>query len=961
MVKKALCVGLNYPTHKFKLYGCINDCLDWDYRLKTTFEFDESRVLIDQNPDGSLATVPTQIPTRANILAQLGWLCMDVQPGDCLVFVFAGHGCQVSTGPGRVDEALVPEDFSESPDAPLVFDDELHALFQQLPPGSCLTLILDCCHGAHMLDVPTSIDTSHVPSRTLSTCERPREVLNRTEAAWEKACLSRAQARPRFIPRVSLTAPRQRRTQEGAGAHVGRMTLDPGVTAFCFAAARTPEAALDANIKKHQCGVMSFCLLEALEALKNRCTYEMLLEKATERLEDIREKYMPTMDQHLHLSFCPYSTPSQVVVFDDRYAGVAQYKLSQQAPSRDGSLLEDGGAMPTPVREVSTDFVPAPLYHPPEAQPHHAPQGRSHSQSDSPPARLYLIVHAAYSLASITGSGPCDPFVVTRVGHTEHRTPTFGSNVEPLWEKENHFTFPVHERDLSLDLEVRNAATQDLLGRTGVDLKALPPREWHRRRLRLQDQYGRSAGDADLEFDVRLEPLQQQQREQPPQQREQAPQEHRHQRPAPAADGPPPQPQRPAAQQPPHTTVPNSHDRPSSGRGPPPSDRPPSPMRQDFARPPEQLPHRTTSGFGGPGTSAGSYVPPPLGGGGGSYVPPPAGGGGGAGSYVAPPLAGPAAGGCSGPGGGRPGGASPMPPEQLGWPYPDIFGTPNLLGAMPNLLSDMLANAGAAVPPVGPPAMPIGMPGRTAMPSVPYPAMSQACAYDGVYTGAPYEVQASAYDGMYLGQQQLSQVSYLPSAMAYSASAPCSYSYAPSAYATAGPSSYPAAAASSAPYAVASGASSYATSATSLYSATPSTYTTAAPAAYTTSGASYPGSVADNVYTSAPVTYEMPAVTYTTSSGGVVTSKYGAPASVVQPGSYVAQSSSRTYSAEPMVQTYSAEPLMNGVYSAGSALPAASVSAPVVTTTYTQQPASGSAAVSQAIGYSPYPQGRRLY
>ena len=37
----------------------------------------------------------TNNKTKTN-LAQLGWLCESSEPGDCLAFVFAGHGCQVS-------------------------------------------------------------------------------------------------------------------------------------------------------------------------------------------------------------------------------------------------------------------------------------------------------------------------------------------------------------------------------------------------------------------------------------------------------------------------------------------------------------------------------------------------------------------------------------------------------------------------------------------------------------------------------------------------------------------------------------------------------------------------------------------------------------------------------------------------------------------------------------------------
>lgn len=517
MVKKALCCGLNYPQQKYQLYGCINDCLDWEHLLRNTFQFDESRVLIDQNPDGSLATAPTQIPTRANILAQLGWLCSGAEPGDTLVFVFAGHGCQVRNAYGQIEQALVPEDFQtadETGDPVLVMEDELQALFMRLPPGSFLTVILDCCHATHMLDVPCSVDTSQ-PVRTLNSCERPREVPGRTEEAWHKALISHALARPRFVPTVTAPAPRQRRIADGYGAHAGKMTLDEGVTAFCFSACRASESGYDASIKAHQRGVMSFCLLEALQSLRHRCTYEQLLEKAASKLEDIREKYMPTMDQHIQLSFCPNSSPNEVVVFDERYATVAQHRLSQRAEQQwqepaspsDGRQQEhhhhQNGSGGYGARDGGNDVVPTPGY----TQHGAAPVGASPA-SHAPPApaaALYLAVHAAHSLRNRdTGliGDVSDPYVVARMGRQEQRTPVINNDLDPVWTEGNQFTFPLGERDTALELEVRNSNIfkDASLGRTVVDLRGLAPNQWHRRRERLRD----GGGDGELEFDVHL-------------------------------------------------------------------------------------------------------------------------------------------------------------------------------------------------------------------------------------------------------------------------------------------------------------------------------------------------------------------------------------------------------------------------------------------------------------------------
>mmetsp|Transcript_32212 Transcript_32212/g.57752 ORF Transcript_32212/g.57752 Transcript_32212/m.57752 type:complete len:911 (-) Transcript_32212:95-2827(-) len=525
MVKKALCVGINYPNQQYQLFGCVNDCLDWERVLKETFEFEETRVLIDQNPDGSMITAETQVPNKANILAQLGgWLCAGVQPGDVLVFVFAGHGCQVRTGYGQVDEALVPEDYlsrDASGNQNLVMDDEVQALFARLPAGCMLTVILDCCSSSHMLDVPTSLDSSVQPPRTLQSIERPREAPNRTPAGWQEAAIPHAQARPRFIPTMDLQAQRQKRTPEGAGSHVGRMTLDPGVTAFCIAASRTAEVANDANIKAHQGGVMSFCLFQALSELRHRCTYEQLLQKASSKLEDIRTKYMPTMDQTIQLSFCPNSPPSEVVVMDPRYATVAQHRLSQMSEleqrgtSYEG-MLQQGGAQPPAMREVSTEFVPSPIYGQAQGSSSSVtPQANGHSPSRNfaangggvspvgPAGILYVIIHGAYDLHAGHMDTP-DPYVTMRVGEKEHSTPVVNNNPNPVWSDKNKFTFRVRETDGVLSLQVVNSnmMKDDVMGRVSINFRSYPSVQWHREKSRLE------GGQGELEFDFRLEPEQ---------------------------------------------------------------------------------------------------------------------------------------------------------------------------------------------------------------------------------------------------------------------------------------------------------------------------------------------------------------------------------------------------------------------------------------------------------------------
>mmetsp|Transcript_10980 Transcript_10980/g.24188 ORF Transcript_10980/g.24188 Transcript_10980/m.24188 type:complete len:777 (-) Transcript_10980:138-2468(-) len=503
MVKKALCIGLNYPQRNPRLYGSVNDCLDWEHVLRNMYNF-ETRVLIDQNPDGSIVEAETQIPTHYNIITQIGgWLCKDVTAGDVLTIVFAGAGLQARSPNGALHEALVPADYEEMETGPLVYDDELHALFSKLPAGCLLTMILDCCSGDHMLDVPCSLDTTDSSFRTLTVLAKPREAANRTAQEWERGRIKHAQARPRFYPNIDLPQNRNRRTPENCGAHAGRMTLNPGVTAFCFAATRTPdELAMDANIKKHQCGVLSFCLMEALQSLKYSCTYETLLKKAVEKLEDVRSKYMTTMEQHFMLSYCPNAGPNQVCVFDEKYSTMAHYSALQTQ-----ERMGDQGHAPrmpsflghspqqqqhSQLTQASSDFVPAPQYQQEQSTGNHLAD-----------ARLFLITHAADQLGGLV-NGPCDPYIATQVGQERYRTSTQMDSVSPMWEKDNQFTFPVRDPNVPLLLEVINSASNQILGRAVLDLKTLPSAQWERRREALQDLSGQPTHAA-VTFDVRLE------------------------------------------------------------------------------------------------------------------------------------------------------------------------------------------------------------------------------------------------------------------------------------------------------------------------------------------------------------------------------------------------------------------------------------------------------------------------
>merc|ERR1712048_1093707 len=82
-----------------------------------------------------------------------------------------------------------------------------------------------------------------------------------------------------------------------------------------------------------------------------------------------------------------------------------------------------------------------------------------------------------------------DPYVRVQIGLQERRTPAIDNNLNPVWNKDNEFSFHIGEQDGTLELEVHNSnyMMDNTLGRTSVALWALQQGAQQHRRDRLQD------------------------------------------------------------------------------------------------------------------------------------------------------------------------------------------------------------------------------------------------------------------------------------------------------------------------------------------------------------------------------------------------------------------------------------------------------------------------------------------
>jgi hypothetical protein len=144
---RVLTVGINYIGTPYELAGCINDATDMGVQARKFFPAcKEYRLITDTTPEK---------PTKANILAALGWLVAGLKAGQNVLFHFAGHGGRVRDTNGDevsgFDSCLYP---INGRSLETITDDELRAaLADKIPAGSKCLVVLDCCHSGTAVDL----------------------------------------------------------------------------------------------------------------------------------------------------------------------------------------------------------------------------------------------------------------------------------------------------------------------------------------------------------------------------------------------------------------------------------------------------------------------------------------------------------------------------------------------------------------------------------------------------------------------------------------------------------------------------------------------------------------------------------------------------------------------------------------------------------------------------------------
>ena len=247
MTRSAVCVGINEFKHlpvSSWLAGCVNDAEDIASALKKLgFTSRTTTVLRDSEA------------TKQAVVSALTTMVDKAKPGDHLVFSFSSHGTQVPNQPGDrdepdgLDEVFACHDIQRAGDQwdrdTVISDDELRELFQRVPEGALVEVLLDTCHSGTGLKDLEEIQLAMTLGR------KPRFLPPPTPKGLDRARSIRDLQPTRTVDHKALVE----LTKRGKGA---RPVL--------FAACRPHQTASDATFGGRPNGAFTHLFLGSLEA-----------------------------------------------------------------------------------------------------------------------------------------------------------------------------------------------------------------------------------------------------------------------------------------------------------------------------------------------------------------------------------------------------------------------------------------------------------------------------------------------------------------------------------------------------------------------------------------------------------------------------------------------------------------------------------------------------------------------
>jgi len=272
-IKRALLVGINYPGTDHALRGCVNDVMRMNDIIVNHFGFTDPnnrRILTDASA------------TTDAILERLEWLVKGAKAGDVLFFHYSGHGSQLLNKnygadqdhePDGLDEIICPVDLNWRDK--VVRDDQMKAIFDKVPAGVNLTVILDCCHSGGGLDQVNQYQTRNFgppvddvsPNRERRLV-MPYDIFNRTVGL-------EVEVRPRSVQSQSRNVDK---------------------TGLLLSGCRSDQTSADAWIHNQYIGAATFYLTDTLERHNWDVDYKTLIDEAGAALKQYKYSQRPELN-----------------------------------------------------------------------------------------------------------------------------------------------------------------------------------------------------------------------------------------------------------------------------------------------------------------------------------------------------------------------------------------------------------------------------------------------------------------------------------------------------------------------------------------------------------------------------------------------------------------------------------------------------------------------------------------
>jgi len=285
-MKRALTVGINYPGQASELRGCVNDSHTVKRLLIEEFGFEDSDITQVLDNDA----------TTDRMKRELVKLVDGARPGDVLFFHYSGHGSQIIDKSGEegdgLDEILCPVDLNWQDK--VIVDDFLKTVFDSVPAGVNLTILLDCCNSGGGVDAVEEFQTE---------AGEARDAVGRHGRYMEP---------PPEIKAQMANLPKQVRTRS--------ILRNVDSTCMLITGAQAHQTAADALIDGTYQGATTYALDRAVRGLGRSATYYQVIHHLNQFMKDFGFTQRPQLDgpRSLHhqviLSSYSFGNPDDVAV-----------------------------------------------------------------------------------------------------------------------------------------------------------------------------------------------------------------------------------------------------------------------------------------------------------------------------------------------------------------------------------------------------------------------------------------------------------------------------------------------------------------------------------------------------------------------------------------------------------------------------------------------------------------------